>query len=199
MRESFAKRTIFVLGIFFYLPFFCYSYGSREIFSQFPNKYFVETGSFMGDGIRYALQSGCFEKIHSIELSDAHFNHVSRLFRNMDQVSLWQGDSATVLARLLFDIDAPATFWLDAHYSGADTARGDKLSPILEELECIRKHPIHTHTILIDDVRLLGTDAFDGVSLDQILKKLQEINLDYTFAFFDSPVGAKDILAAYIK
>lgn len=190
-----VRRAVF----FLFLPQLCYCYGSTEIFRQFPNKYFIETGSYLGDGIRQAVRAGCFEAIHSIELNEGYFNHLSRAFSRQKNVTLWQGNSGDLLPLVLSQIDAPATFWLDAHYSGGDTARGDRLSPILEELDSIQRHPIHTHTILIDDVRLFGTSEFDYVTLDQIIEKLKEINPDYQFKFLDCAAGRGDVLVAYVS
>ena len=53
-------------------------------------------------------------------------------------------------------IDKPAVFWLDGHYSAGFTARGEKDSPILEELEHILAAPNRGHVILIDDARCFG-------------------------------------------
>lgn len=71
------------------------------------------------------------------------------------------------------------------------------MSPILQELEAIKNHPIKNHTILIDDVRMFGTRDFDGVTLDQITDKLREINPNYSI-FFEKGYQANDILVACI-
>ncbi|MBD2771526.1 hypothetical protein [Iningainema tapete] len=52
----------------------------------------------------------------------------------------------------------PALFWLDGHYSQGITARGDKDTPILEELDCILSYPDLGHVLIIDDARCFGTD-----------------------------------------
>lgn len=71
-------------------------------------------------------------------------------------------------------------------------------SPVLQELEQIKKHPIKNHTILIDDVRLFGTIEFDYVTLDQIIDKVLEINPNYNISFVPGYVQ-NDILVAQIK
>ncbi len=174
-----------------------YAYGSESLFARFPNTYFIETGSFTGNGIQQALNTGCFAKIHSIEFSSLHYNNVCQKFENHPQVFLWQGDSGELLNILLKSIDAPATFWLDAHYSGGDTARGSTLSPIIKELRCIRNHAIKRHVILIDDVRQFGCYEFDYVTLEQIINELMQINPNYKIEFLDCPFKEKDVLAAY--
>lgn len=56
-------------------------------------------------------------------------------------------------------------FWLDAHYSGAGTARGFDETPILEEMQVIRKRH-QPDVILIDDARLFG--LYDWPSLEDL-------------------------------
>lgn len=173
------------------------AYGSESLFAKFPNTYFIESGSFTGNGIQQALNTGCFAKIHSIELSRVYYQTVLQRFENHPQVFLWQGDSGELLNTLLQDIEASATFWLDAHYSGGDTAHGSTESPILKELRCIRNHAIKTHVILIDDVRQFGSYEFDYVTLEEIVHELLQINPNYTIEFLDCPFKEKDVLAAY--
>jgi hypothetical protein len=53
-------------------------------------------------------------------------------------------------------------FWLDAHYSSRDTAKGEVSVPLLDELQVIASHPIKDHVILIDDYRLFGWKNASG-------------------------------------
>ncbi len=186
------------------LPFFvsgfltCFSHPIRAettsaIFAKYPNIYFIETGSYHGDGIQKALDAG-FPQIFSIEVAPRYVEHCHKRFANNNRVTLLLGDSTNVLPQLLTQISSPATFWLDGHYSWG-TARGDLNSPILEELEAIRQHPIKTHTILIDDIRLLGTIDFDFLELDDIIKKLLEINPHYKI-HFENGFIPNDVLVA---
>ena len=67
---------------------------------------------------------------------------------------LHNGDSGAVLKKILEDLHQPALFWLDAHYSAGCTARGDKCTPIEEELNHVFKHEFaRQHVLLIDDAR----------------------------------------------
>jgi len=50
-------------------------------------------------------------------------------------------------------VEKPCLFWLDGHYSGGNTAKGEKETPIMEELRQICAHPVKNHLILIDDAR----------------------------------------------
>jgi hypothetical protein len=55
-------------------------------------------------------------------------------------------------------IHQPALFWLDGHYSAGNTAKGDKETPIYEELQYILNARDRGHVIVIDDARCFGTD-----------------------------------------
>lgn len=185
-------KTLFLMAIFNLLS----ATTTVDVFRKFPNKYFVETGTYAGDGVQNALQAQ-FQEIYSIELSPYHYQCSSDRFRTHSNVHLFLGNSAYTLSSVLKEIDAPATFWLDSHYSSGTTARGETNTPILAELEAIRLHPIKTHTILIDDVRLFGTIEFDYIELNEIIAKLFEINPNYRISFEDGHVQ-KDVLVARI-
>lgn len=66
-------------------------------------------------------------------------------------------DSGKLMPTIVTGLSSPALFWLDGHYSGGVTARGDMETPVSAELQAILASPIAGHVILIDDVR-----CFDG-------------------------------------
>jgi hypothetical protein len=165
-----------------------------EIFRKYPHhSIFIETGSYIGDGIQLALDAG-FLAVVSIELSEELFHQCEERFKDNSNVILLQGDSATVLPKILEDIRFPVTFWLDSHYSGDGTVMGEHYSSLLQELEAIKNHPIKNHIIMIDDVRLWPNW---GLNVEMIQQKLLEINPDYKFTFEDGYVP-NDILVAVI-
>jgi hypothetical protein len=125
----------------------------------------VETGTFTGEMI-YAVERQ-FREIHSIELGRDLFEAARRRFAAFAHVHLHHGDSATVLPELLETLPPPVLFWLDGHYSEGITARGEKNTPIVAELEAIHRHHPTAHVILIDDARLF-TGANDYPSFDQL-------------------------------
>ena len=171
------KKLIFLLCIFVGVA---QANISPAGFEAFPNYYFVETGTFDGQGIRYALRAK-FPMIFSMELLPAHVKQVSNLFTGNKNVKVIQGDSGKNLYNLIKNLDKPITFWLDAH-SGIDNDK-QKNTPILEELEQIKWHHIKTHTILIDDMHCCGTVLFDHLTQDQIAAKVMEINPEYEITY----------------
>lgn len=144
-------------------------------FVPFLNNYFVETGTYGGQGIYQALHAG-FKHIRSIEIDTKWVNHSRKRFRGNSQVQIWLGDSGKILFDVIKDIDEPITFWLDGH--GADT-------PLLQELEQIKHHPIKTHTILIDDLHCAGGPLFGFITIDMIVAKVKEVNPNYEITYID--------------
>lgn len=53
---------------------------------------------------------------------------------------------------LVKDLPEKTLFWLDGHYAGGITARGDKDCPVVEEVKAILSSETE-HVIIIDDAR----------------------------------------------
>lgn len=170
----------------------------KHDFKPYINDIFIETGSYVGDGIQAALDAG-FKQVLSIELSPFYYEHCKQRFKGNKKVRLFLGSSIDVLPRLLKVINTRVTFWLDAHYSGGDTAKAKQDVPILEELEIIKTHSIKTHTILIDDMRLVGKDSLDWekFTIQEVESLIGSINPNYkiTYGF---GVTEYDILIAQV-
>ena len=173
---------------------------NKEIFGKYINPVFIETGTNSGDGVQAALDAG-FKTIYSIELSPRKYNYCVERFRDNPNVHLIWGDSAVELGKLLEErIAEPATFWLDGHLLDEDYEKGILYSPVLRELEAIARHPIKTHTILIDDLRIWTIDQF-GFDKQMLMDKIRSINPRYEFTFEDGQLGdwlpfKNDILVA---
>jgi hypothetical protein len=113
---------------------------------------FVETGTYLGDTL--AQLSGDFDSFHSIELSLDHYRRAVARFADHPQIHLINADSMAGLATALGRLPADrALIWLDAHYSGGDTAKGQSNTPVVSELRAILAHPQRSDIILIDDLR----------------------------------------------
>jgi hypothetical protein len=114
----------------------------------------VETGTWQG-GMASALQ-GDVDRLVTIELDPALAARARSLLEPWPHVKVLEGDSGKVLPQVLRSIDVPCCFWLDAHDSGPGTARGDRETPLRQEVEAIVAHPVAGHVVLIDDAHLLG-------------------------------------------
>jgi hypothetical protein len=123
---------------------------------------FVETGTFLGDTT--LAMAGVFQRCWTVEIDEPLYQQALRKFEGHHNITAIRGDSETTIADILKDVDAPAIFWLDGHYSRGNTGRGLLDSPILNELRRIFEHPIKTHVILIDDARLfLGRNGYPTI------------------------------------
>jgi hypothetical protein len=162
------------------------------------NPVFIETGSYVGEGIRNAIFAG-YKEIHSVELYDKHYAYCKDLFKYNENVNVYLGDSVEFLDAILPNISSPITFWLDAHYSGGDTFSNGTICPLMRELDVIADHHINTHTIIIDDLREWNKDnPLIGFGVDEIKAKILSINGNYRFNLADGYVK-NDILIAEIK
>ncbi len=127
----------------------------RAYAEQFGLKVFVESGTYYGDTVEAVKP--WFERVYSIELSRDLYEGAKKRFRSDRNVHLICGDSGEHIGALVKDIHQPALFWLDGHYSGGETAKGESDTPIYKELEHILSAPDLGHVILIDDAHCFGT------------------------------------------
>lgn len=125
----------------------------KDIARHYELTILVETGTYMGDML-FALQND-FENLYSIELSKFFYQRANKRFRNTANIHLLQGDSGIQLHQLVPDLTKAALFWLDGHYSGGLTAKGEKECPVYEELKAIFQSSLN-HAIIIDDARLFN-------------------------------------------
>lgn len=133
---------------------------------RYQYKYFVETGTFLGDTTDSIARVGSHFGMQAItiELADQLYANAVRRFADRPNIRCLHGDSGALMPQVVAGLDAPAIFWLDGHYSGGMTACGDSETPVMQELDTIFASPIKNHLILIDDVRLFGTGGYPAVA-----------------------------------
>lgn len=155
----------------------------RRIVVQYGRRYHVriliETGTYQGDMVH-----GCrkqFKRIVSIELDHRLYQDACRRFASDRHIEIHQGDSAKLLPKVIEGVSEPCLFWLDGHYSAGITARGDRNTPIMDELSAICEHPIDGHVILIDDARCF-TGGEDYPTVDEVRDFVSSRKSDYEFA-----------------
>jgi len=157
----------------------------RAILLDYKNKFglrvFIETGTFLGDTVAMFLDD--FETIYSFELSTELALKARERFKAQQHVHIINADSGKELGAVIASIDKPCLFWLDGHYSSEffigeefiRTAKGEKNTPIIEELSAILKHGIKDHVILIDDARCFN-GKYDYPALDELKRIIYELN-----------------------
>jgi hypothetical protein len=113
---------------------------------------FIETGTYLGQSLENVC--GLFERSISIELSEELHAAARRKFADEAHVTLLLGDSARRMADAAeLCAGLPTLYWLDAHWSAGNTARGDENTPILAELTLIAERASADDVVLIDDMR----------------------------------------------
>ena len=135
----------------------------------------VETGTYLGDMVD--VQKAYFDQVISIELSEELARLAQKRFGRNANVDIRQGDSATVLKQVTRLLRTPALFWLDGHYSGGITAKGDTECPIFSELEAVFSNN-QDHIILIDDARCFIGKG-DYPSLEELSKFITQRDIRY--------------------
>lgn len=178
-----------------------------EVLCQFPARVFVETGSYLGDGVQAALDAG-FERVITIEAQRESWAHVRDRFAGDLRVTAILGSSAELLSVAIADLDELVTFWLDAHWSGEGTGGlapfrdSCVYSPVLEELAAIADHSIKGHAILIDDMRVFRDGVFadldeEPITPVRLMETILDIDEQYEFVRLDG-AEADDVLVAQI-
>jgi hypothetical protein len=147
-----------------------------DVASQFECETFIETGTFYGQMVACVREH--FQKVLSVELHRPLYELNRAAFAEAGNVSIYFGDSSSVLKEMIQNSEGRILFWLDGHFSGSGTARGDRVSPLLDELSLIAGHDRRDHCILIDDARLFGTD--DYPSMGETRERLLQINKRYS-------------------
>ena len=159
----------------------------REYSKRLNLRVLVETGTYLGDMI--SALSRDFDDIYSLELHKPLYEKACLRFNGFKNIHLYFGDSAIELEKILDQLEKPALFWLDAHYSGVGTARGPTDSPILTEINKIFRRR-KNHVILIDDASdFNGKNGYPQKEF--FLKYLLENRLNYDFLIQDNIIILK--------
>jgi len=151
----------------------------RDYAKTFKTNVLIETGTYLGDMIHAMKKS--FARIVSFELDQKLAAQASERFAADKHVEIVQGDSGKLLGDYLKTINEPCLFWLDGHYSGGITAKGNLETPIKNELQFILSHPVGGHVILIDDARCF-TGENDYPTVEELQQFVQSQKPDLKFA-----------------
>lgn len=157
---------------------------------KFSVNVFIETGTYLGEMVKASRKT--FEKIYSIELDEILYRNAKLKFSKFKHISIFQGDSSKILPKILPKINQPCLFWLDAHYSKDNTAKGEIETPIIQELNHIFNISNLNHIILIDDARCFKGKN-DYPTLQELKKFISEKKPNYQF------IVREDIIRIYQK
>ncbi len=148
----------------------------HTVLPEYYNKetIFVETGTYLGGGIDYAL-SFPFKRMASCELLKNYYDLAKIKYNS---VELYHSNSIDFLKDILPTIskDDRIVFWLDAHYPGlysdVKIEDIDTIFPLERELEIIYGHRKDCKDlILCDDLRIYTQASFHGGNIETPLQK----------------------------
>jgi hypothetical protein len=118
---------------------------------QYEINEFIETGTYYGKAATWAASS--FQHVVTVEYSKKIYEANLANYGKIENVDFLFGDSRSALKEIVPQLKRPAIFWLDSHWSGAETYGEDDQCPLLEELQIIGESR-HPNLIFIDDARL---------------------------------------------
>jgi len=154
----------------------------REYGLRFSLGTLIETGTYLGDMVN--AMKWVFARIYSIEVDAGLYRKAVKRFRRDPRVTILHGDSSTCLPQLLNSVSTPCLFWLDGHYSGGITGRGELETPIISEITAILRHRVPNHVLLIDDAGcFVGNN--DYPALDELRVLVSKLRPGYVFEVRD--------------
>jgi len=160
-------------------------YYKKRLVLEYAKRYrlstLVETGTYMGDMVEACRRR--FNAVFSIEIDTTLYQQAKERFRSHAHVTIVQGDSAEVLPGILEKVKEPCLFWLDGHYSGGVTGKGERETPIDSELRHIRRHG-RRDVILIDDARCF-IGANDYPTIEELRTRVEELWPGHRFEIAD--------------
>lgn len=130
----------------------------REVLRRYGFGTWIETGTYEGDTTAFLSDLGA-PHVFSIEPS-LHLCNLARIrFADNSGVTVIHGLSEELMPSVISGVAGEVSFWLDGHYSGGQTFRGENDTPIRQELSAISSHlpRLSRVSILIDDFRLFGS------------------------------------------
>lgn len=167
---------------------------------------FIETGTFLGNTTLNAAKQ--FKKVYTVELSKELYENTKIKFKHFSNINTYNGHSDVCLDQIIPQLKFPndSIIYLDAHYSGGCTVHNGENTPILKELQIIKKHHIKP-LIIIDDIRFFHPQALVQQELiasqdqaitgyptiHQLKEAILEIGSDYEFLIYN------DLAIAYSK
>lgn len=126
-----------------------------RIFHARGHDTFVESGTHRGDTVAAFVPHA--RRIISVELDSALYEFAVRRFAAERHVEIILGDAIEEIPRLMQRLGGGWLLWLDGHFSGGVTARGQRDEPVLEILAALSGLRVEGDaTVVVDDLRLFG-------------------------------------------
>jgi hypothetical protein len=146
----------------------------------------VETGTYLGDTTKFLAKKFPKSLIYSLEPDKKLFQFAKLRLKKFKNIRLVNASSEEYFDKIVKDRRSATNFWLDGHFSGDVTFKGDKISPILIELEIIEKYikQMPKISVFVDDIRDFNNDLKSGYpSRDLLVNWAIKNNLTWNIEF----------------
>ncbi len=156
------------------------------------NSVWVETGTYLGQTTKFLSEH--FNFVHSIEPSKKCLRIAKRNLKFSKNVALYEGTSELCFEKICSSLNGDICFWLDGHYSEGITFKGVSDTPILFELDTIKKYLGNfTNTvILIDDIRTSHIDKENYPPLSCYVNWADSVGMDWIIELDSFIIKSKD-------
>jgi hypothetical protein len=124
-----------------------------------PNSDWIETGTYLAETTLELAKKNRNNRIYTIEPAKNIYEFVKTRYANVPNIEFLNGTSEELLGTTLEKTQKSINLWLDGHYSGDVTFKGDTHSPIINELKTLTLHldKFDQISIFVDDFRLFGS------------------------------------------
>ena len=182
----------------------------------------IETGTYKGKTTK--ILANFADSVTTIEADFGYYQRSKQTLQRIKNVTILHGDSGVVIESALPSNQISCMLWLDAHYSGGNTAGILNHCPLMSELHHILASRNASNTvILIDDSRgligksgwpllseligLLSQSGFSSIIIDDVLiassvESLGTIAEDFTHSrtsTFEKLGGRMSLVAGLVK
>ena len=172
---------------------------TKDQLTPFISDVFFETGTYLGFTSNEAKRIG-YPRVVTIELQEHLYNQAIK--NSIGGIEYHLGDSPKIMGELLPGMEGKITFWLDAHIDSGnyipEITPEIRECPLYEELYCIMNLKRNDHTILIDDICIIGNIGWGiGTIKEELIRMILIINKDYKIYYIEGK-EPDDILVATI-
>jgi SAM-dependent methyltransferase len=143
----------------------------------------IETGTFLGDTTHFLASRGY--SVVTVEVEPRLAAWARARFDGVANVRVIEGDSEQLMTGLIADLDQPALFYLDGHYSGSGTGKGQHETSVVREVEAILRDAPSGSFVIIDDARCFGRLP-DYPPIHDFLSSLRDRGVDDAVVTDDS-------------
>jgi len=132
--------------------------------SSIKNGDWVETGTYLGDTTKFLAKKFPKSLIYSLEPDRKLFQFAKLRLKRFKNLRLINSSSEEYFDKIVSNQKNSTNFWLDGHFSGDVTFKGNQISPILIELGIIEKYieQMLSICVFVDDIRDFNNDLEGG-------------------------------------